>query len=300
MKEKKKGSGIQKRYLRYTIFLLVFALLLSSVGVWFYVRKNMAGAIIDKYEFMTERMGIALDNLFEQSDSVTAECILYEDVQKSLQTQGLEEVNHIAPVSYTHLDVYKRQMVVYSIDEVFVDMTDYLKLYQLCPKQLARKVILDVLDTTGITAAAGIGTNLFLCKAAMDIVAKHIPADENGVRIAYLDEMQYRRLLWDHRPITDFWRVGRGYARRLEENGLFTMGDVARCSVWNEALLYRLFGKNAELLIDHAWGWEPCTVPAVIDCPACRHKKWRIIPAIHCLERKCMKGNSRRPFIRKI
>lgn len=154
-------------------------------------------------------------------------------------------------------------MVVYSIDEVFVDMTDYLKLYQLCPKQLARKVILDVLDTTGITAAAGIGTNLFLCKAAMDIVAKHIPADENGVRIAYLDEMQYRRLLWDHRPITDFWRVGRGYARRLEENGLFTMGDVARCSVWNEALLYRLFGKNAELLIDHAWGWEPCTVPAV-------------------------------------
>ena len=123
--------------------------------------------------------------------------------------------------------------------------------------------ILDVLETTGITATAGIGTNLFLCKVAMDIVAKHIPADKNGVRIAELDEMGFRRELWSHQPLTDFWRVGRGYAKKLEQNGMFTMGDVARCSVQNEDLLYQLFGKNAELLIDHAWGWEPCTVEAI-------------------------------------
>ena len=125
------------------------------------------------------------------------------------------------------------------------------------------KIILDVLETTGITATAGIGTNLFLCKVAMDIVAKHIPADKNGVRIAELDEMGFRRELWSHQPLTDFWRVGRGYAKKLEQNGMFTMGDVARCSVHNEDLLYQLFGKNAELLIDHAWGWEPCTVEAI-------------------------------------
>lgn len=120
-----------------------------------------------------------------------------------------------------------------------------------------------MLETTGITATAGIGTNLYLCKVAMDIMAKHIPSDENGVRIAFLDEMTYRRELWSHRPITDFWRVGRGYAKKLETYGIYTMGDVARCSEQNEELLYRLFGKNAELLIDHAWGWEPCTVEAV-------------------------------------
>lgn len=125
------------------------------------------------------------------------------------------------------------------------------------------KIILDVLDTTGITATAGIGTNLFLAKVAMDIVAKHIPADKNGVRIAELDEMSFRRKLWTHQPLTDFWRVGRGYSKKLEEHGMFTMGDVARMSVHNEDLLYQLFGKNAELLIDHAWGWEPCTVEAV-------------------------------------
>ena len=133
-------------------------------------------------------------------------------------------------------------------------------------RELAMKMILDVLKTTGITATAGIGTNLYLCKVAMDIEAKHIPANENGVRIAELDEMSYRRSLWSHRPLTDFWRVGRGYANKLEENGLYTMGDVARCSIggpnvlYNEDLLYRLFGVNAELLIDHAWGWEPCTI----------------------------------------
>lgn len=155
---------------------------------------------------------------------------------------------------------------VYSIDEVFMDVTDYLKTYDLSPRELAMKMIHDVLDTTGITATAGIGTNLYLCKVAMDIVAKHIPADKDGVRIAELDEMSYRKLLWDHKPITDFWRVGRGYAKKLEQNGMYTMGDIARCSVgkeneWhNEDLLYKLFGINAELLIDHAWGWEPCTI----------------------------------------
>lgn len=155
---------------------------------------------------------------------------------------------------------------VYSIDEVFIDASHYLNTYRLCAYDLAKKLILEVLQNTGITAAAGIGTNLYLCKIAMDIGAKHIPADEDGVRIAQLDEMSYRRLLWNHRPLTDFWRVGRGYAKKLEENGLYTMGDIARCSIgkpsdfYHEDLLYQLFGVNAELLIDHAWGWEPCTM----------------------------------------
>ena len=128
------------------------------------------------------------------------------------------------------------------------------------------KIILDILENTGITATAGIGTNLYLAKVAMDIVAKHIPADKNGVRIAQLDELRYRQELWSHRPLTDFWRVGPGYAKKLEKVGLRTMGDVARCSMgkptefYNEDLLYKLFGVNAQLLIDHAWGWEPCTI----------------------------------------
>ena len=151
----------------------------------------------------------------------------------------------------------------YSIDEVFMDVTDYLNTYKLSAHDLAMKIILDVLETTGITATAGIGTNLFLCKVAMDIVAKHIPADKNGVRIAELDEMKFRRELWAHQPLTDFWRVGRGIAKKLEQNGMFTMGDVALCSERNEDLLYKLFGKNAELLIDHAWGWEPTTIEAI-------------------------------------
>jgi DNA polymerase V len=154
-------------------------------------------------------------------------------------------------------------IVVYSIDEVFMDVTDYLNTYKLSAHDLAMKIILDVIETTGITATAGIGTNLFLCKVAMDIVAKHIPADENGVRIAELDEMSYRQTMWTHQPLTDFWRVGRGIAKKLEENGMFTMGDVARCSERDEDLLYKLFGKNAELLIDHAWGWEPTTIKAI-------------------------------------
>lgn len=155
---------------------------------------------------------------------------------------------------------------VYSIDEVFIDVTNYLQLYNLTARELAMKMIQEVLKITGVTATAGIGTNLYLAKVAMDIGAKHIVPDKDGVRIAELDEMSYRRLLWTHRPITDFWRVGKGYAKKLEERGMFTMGDVARCSIgkpndyYNEDLLYKLFGVNAELLIDHAWGWEPCTI----------------------------------------
>ena len=151
----------------------------------------------------------------------------------------------------------------YSIDEVLMDVTSYLSGYRLTPRELARKIVLDVLETTGITATAGIGTNLYLAKVAMDIWAKHTKPDKNDVRVAAMDEMSYRRLLWDHRPLTDFWRVGPGYARKLEAEGLYTMGDIARCSVgnpagyYNEELLYRLFGVNAELLIDHAWGYEP-------------------------------------------
>lgn len=155
---------------------------------------------------------------------------------------------------------------VYSIDEVFIDVTSYLNTYGLSAKELVQKIILDVLHETGITATAGIGTNLYLAKIAMDVVAKHIPADEHGVRIAELDEISYRKQLWDHRPLTDFWRVGKGYKKKLESVGLYTMGDIARCSLgkesdyYNEDLLRRMFGKNTELLIDHAWGWEPVTI----------------------------------------
>ena len=168
-------------------------------------------------------------------------------------------LNYVAP----------QDIHVYSIDEVFIDATGYLDTYRMTGRELARKMILDIQRTLGLTAAAGIGTNLYLAKVAMDIEAKHVPADEYGVRIAELDELSYRRNLWTHRPLTDFWRIGRGYAAKLEAHGLYTMGDIARCSigrpeeVYNEELLYRLFGVNAELLIDHAWGWEPCTIADV-------------------------------------
>ena len=152
---------------------------------------------------------------------------------------------------------------VYSIDEVFIDVTGYLETYGMTARELADTMIRDFMAHTGITATAGIGTNLYLAKIAMDIHAKHIESDRDGVRIAELDEMSYRRYLWSHRPLTDFWRIGKGYASKLERYGMFTMGDVARCSVSNEELLYRLFGKNAELLIDHAWGWEPCTMKEI-------------------------------------
>ena len=157
----------------------------------------------------------------------------------------------------------------YSIDEVFMDVTNYLDTYKMTARELARMIILDILKTTGITAAAGMGPNLYLAKIAMDNMAKRVHPDKDGVRIAKLNEMTYRKLLWSHRPLTDFWRVGRGYAAKLEAHGLYTMGDIARCSIgkptdyYNEELLYRLFGVNAELLIDHAWGWEPCTIADV-------------------------------------
>lgn len=158
---------------------------------------------------------------------------------------------------------------IYSIDEVFMDVTDYLSAYGMTARELTMTMIQDVLNTTGITATAGIGTNMYLCKVAMDIVAKHIEPDKDGVRIAEIDEMSYRKLLWNHRPLSDFWRVGKAYEKKLEENGLYTMGDIARCSIgkeneyYNEELLYKLFGINAELLIDHAWGYEPCTMEQV-------------------------------------
>lgn len=199
---------------------------------------------------------------------------LFEVIQKA---KGIDYI--IAPprmarymeVSTQIYNVYLKYIApedihVYSIDEVFIDATDYLHTYQMSPRELAMTMIKDVLKTTGITATAGIGTNLYLCKVAMDIEAKNMEADENGVRIAELDEMSYRRKLWNHQPLTDFWRVGRGYAKKLNEVGLFTMGDIARCSLggprdfFNEDLLYKMFGINAELLIDHAWGWEPCRI----------------------------------------
>ena len=149
---------------------------------------------------------------------------------------------------------------VYSIDEVFIDVTAYLGIYKVTPHELAIRMIRDVLATTGITATAGIGTNMYLAKVAMDIVAKHVEADKDGVRIAELDEMSYRRTLWNHRPLTAFWRVGRGIAAKLAQYGITTMGQIARKSLQNEDFFYRLFGVSAELLIDHAWGWEPCTI----------------------------------------
>lgn len=166
--------------------------------------------------------------------------------------------------------VAPEDMHVYSIDEVFMDVTAYLKTYGMTPRELAKTIIKDVYQETGITATAGIGGNMYLCKVAMDIVAKHVDADADGVRIAeLLEEIDYRRLLWEYRPLTAFWRVGKGYAKKLEEHGLYTMGDIARCSLGkpgeyhNEELLYKLFGVNAELLIDHAWGWEPSTIADV-------------------------------------
>ena len=165
--------------------------------------------------------------------------------------------------------VSPEDILVYSIDEVFIDATNYLSSRGVTAHQLAMDMIKAVLAETGITATAGIGTNMYLAKVAMDIVAKHIEADKDGVRIAELDEMSYRKLLWNYRPITDFWRVGRGIGKRLESVGIYTMGDIAKCSLgsdtefYNENLLYKLFGINAELLIDHAWGWEPCTIDDV-------------------------------------
>ena len=178
------------------------------------------------------------------------------------------QMAHYIEVSSKIYSIYLKYIApedihVYSIDEVIMDVTAYLASYKLTAHELAMKMIRDVLSQTGITATAGIGTNMYLCKVAMDIVAKKMPADKDGVRIAELDEMSYRRELWDYRPLTKFWRVGRGIAQKLAQYGIDTMGKLARQSVLNEELLYKLFGVNAELLIDHAWGWEPCTMEAV-------------------------------------
>lgn len=202
-------------------------------------------------------------------------CASYDDIALKKNTD-LELSYIIAPPRMSYYMEYSTKIYniylkwfssediyVYSIDEVFIDVTHYLKTYQMTPRELVTKVIQNVLDETGITATAGIGTNLYLCKVAMDIVAKHTNQDKNGVRIAGLDEIAYRKYLWNHKPLTDFWRVGRGISKKLEKNGMFTMGDIARKSEKDEELLYKLFGINAELLIDHAWGYEPCTIDSI-------------------------------------
>ncbi|NLL76061.1 MAG: DNA methylase [Clostridiales bacterium] len=209
--------------------------------------RAFSGASFDDMELKSS-LELALDYI-----AATPRMALYIDYSTRIYNIYLK---YIAPE-----DIH-----VYSIDEVFMDVTDYLSTYKMTARELASKIIQDVRRTTGIIAAAGIGTNLYLCKVAMDIQAKHIQEDKNGVLIAELDEISYRKLMWDHRPLTDFWRIGRGYAKKLEEQGLMTMGDIAKCSLgkadeyYNEDLLYRMFGINAELLIDHAWGWEPCTI----------------------------------------
>lgn len=203
------------------------------------------------------------------------------EVKSVVRDAGINDLVIATPRMARYIEISKRiynvylkyiapeDIHVYSVDEVFMDVTDYLKTYDKTPRELAVMIIKDVLGVTGITATCGIGTNLYLSKVAMDIVAKHTQPDADGVRVAELDEDRYRHLLWDHKPLTDFWRVGAGIAKKLEQNGMHTMGDVARCSVGradeyhNEELLYKLFGVNAELLIDHAWGYEPCTIEAI-------------------------------------
>lgn len=204
---------------------------------------------------------------------------LFEVLQKvkQVEAQTGEEISfHIAPprmgryieVSAEIYEIYlsyisAEDIHVYSIDECFMDVTDYLDLYHMNAHDLAMTMIRDVLEHTGITATAGIGTNLYLCKIAMDVLAKHVQPDKDGVRIASLDEMSYRKYLWDHTPLTDFWRIGQGTVKRLSQCGMYTMGDIARTSIENEDLLYKIFGIDAELLIDHAWGYEPCTMKSI-------------------------------------
>ena len=221
-------------------------------------------------EINAQRKYKAPNHSFTHESYFHSELIKEPDAELSFITAP-PRMAHYMEVSTQIYNVYLKYIApedihVYSIDEVFIDATNYLKTYGMTPRELTMKMVQDVLETTGITATAGIGTNLYLCKIAMDIYAKHTEPDENGVRIAELDEMSYRRILWDHRPLTDFWRIGRGYSTKLEAHGLYTMGDIARCSVgretdyYNEELLYKLFGVNAELLIDHAWGWEPTEI----------------------------------------
>ena len=205
----------------------------------------------------------------------TFTCSSYDDIALK-NNCDLELAYIVAPPRMSYYMQYSTRIVdiylkwfsmediyVYSIDEVFIDVTHYLQTYNCTPRELATKVIQNVLKDTGITATCGIGTNMYLAKVAMDIVAKHTEADKYGVRIAGLDEFAYRKYLWNHKPFTDFWRVGKGISQKLEKNGMFTMGDVARQSVKDDEKLYKLFGINAELLIDHAWGFEPCTIDSV-------------------------------------
>ena len=221
-------------------------------------------------EVNMQRKALAPDNSFTGSSYDITELKRSPELEVSFIT-AMPRMGFYLEYSTRIYNIYLRYVspedtIVYSIDEVFIDVTSYLKNYGMTAHELALKIIRDVLRETGITATAGIGPNLYLCKVAMDIVAKKMPADEDGVRIAELDEISYRKQLWNHVPLTDFWRVGPGYARKLNANGLFTMGDIARCSIggptdyYNDALLYKLFGVNAELLIDHAWGWEPTTI----------------------------------------
>ena len=201
--------------------------------------------------------GSSDNNAVQSNPSLALEYIaapprMHRYMEVSTQVYGIY-LKYIAPE-----DIH-----VYSCDEVFIDATAYLGTYKCSARDLAMRMVRDVLGTTGITATAGIGTNMFLAKVAMDVEAKHSPADKDGVRIAGLDEMEFRRKYWEHRPLTDFWRIGHGLAARLEANYMYTLGDVARCSVNCEARLYKLFGVNAELLIDHAWGWEPCTIAQI-------------------------------------
>ena len=222
------------------------------------------------------------------------------ETDASLQLQYLvapPQMAHYIQISTQIYQIYLRYVApedihVYSIDEVFIDISSYLKMYHCTPRALAERMIKAVLRETGISATVGIGSNLYLAKVAMDIVAKHMPADQDGVRIAQLDEISYRKQLWDHQPLTDFWRIGNGYQKKLSDSYLYTMGDIARCSLQNEDKLYRLFGVNAELLIDHAWGWEPCTIAdikayrpenhsisqgQVLSCPYSRSKARLIV-----------------------
>ena len=236
-------------------------------------RARLFEAVQQVKKANAERLRKAPGHKFTGTSSDAIELAAHPELELSYIT-AVPRMAHYMEHSTRIYNIYLKYIApedihVYSIDEVFIDLTHYLSSSGLNAREFAKRMIQDVLETTGITATAGIGTNMYLAKVAMDIVAKHIPADENGVRIAELDEMSYRRQLWSHRPLTDFWRVGRGYAKKLEEVGLFTMGDIARCSVgrsndyYNEDLLYKLFGINAELLIDHAWGWEPCTIAEV-------------------------------------
>lgn len=226
-------------------------------------------------EVNRERMRKAPGHVFRGKSIFGSELAADPSLEVDLVV-AMPRMRYYMDYSRSIVEIYMRyvsidDILVYSIDEVFIDATGYLATYKMTAREFTMMLIRQVMKETRITATAGIGTNLYLAKIAMDIVAKHIPADKDGVRIAELDEMSYREKLWTHRPLTDFWRVGKGIARKLETNGIYTMGDVARCSegpensLYNEDLLYKLFGVNAELLIDHAWGWEPAEIA---DCKA--------------------------------